>query len=352
MNKHYYQLAAFGCAFILLVGLLAQQLVERNAKHHTQQELALFLALRHAALSDVFASMATEVKSASHNHMLPNATHQLSAIWRQLSEQEKHNLLSNIQVNKASAQHSPHVKTYLAEHQMFEPYAKQLIQHFGYYDLFLISPEGDVVYSYAKEADFGSNLKHGPYAQSSLADVFNQAMQDDTTQMIVSDYRPYAPSQNIPAIFCAHPVIKNGKTVGVMALQIPTELINQTMKFSAGMGKTGETYLVGQDYLMRSQSRFTQDDTVLKTKVETKAVKDALNHQTAKMITKDYRGIPVFSSYMPFQFGQQSWVMLAEKDVAEVVEPIRAWWLKAILIALMSYLLILFALFNDVVKPK
>ena len=49
--------------------------------------------------------------------------------------------------------------------------------------------------------------------------------------------------------------------VGVLAFQLPVDEINNVMTgnrqwSSDGLGKSGETYLVGQDYLMRSVSRF------------------------------------------------------------------------------------------------
>ena len=42
----------------------------------------------------------------------------------------------------------------------------------GYYDLFLITPAGRVVYSSAKEVDFATMLAGGPYSDTSLAEVY------------------------------------------------------------------------------------------------------------------------------------------------------------------------------------
>ena len=44
------------------------------------------------------------------------------------------------------------------------------------------------------------------------------------------------------------------------------------MDYTAGMGETGETYVVGEDYLMRSASRFSETSTVLQQRGETEAV--------------------------------------------------------------------------------
>lgn len=77
-----------------------------------------------------------------------------------------------------------------------------------------------------------------------------------------------------------------------------------------------------------------------------------LHDQTGDIVMKDYRGTPVFSAYKPFKFGRQDWAMLAEKDVAEVVEPISQWWITSTLMALISYLIVLFSLSHDMLEHK
>ena len=91
------------------------------------------------------------------------------------------------------------------------------------------------------------------------------------------------------------------------------------MRFTAGMGDTGETYLVGPDGLMRSQSRFSDTPTLLETKVDNPSVRDGRSGKSGARIVADYRGIPVLSVYAPLDFGGQAFVLLAEIDKAEVL---------------------------------
>ncbi len=42
----------------------------------------------------------------------------------------------------------------------------ELNKQLGFYDVFIINSAGDVIYTAAREADFQSNLIHGPYANS------------------------------------------------------------------------------------------------------------------------------------------------------------------------------------------
>ena len=80
---------------------------------------------------------------------------------------------------------------------------------------------------------------------------------------------------------------------------MPVGRINEIMMNNAGMGESGETYLLGGDHLMRSQSLFSEEDTVGKLKVDTVAVDEVLSGKTDQQIIADYRGIEVLSSYTP-----------------------------------------------------
>jgi len=88
-----------------------------------------------------------------------------------------------------------------------------------------------------------------------------------------------------------------------------------------GLGTSGESYLVGADYLMRSSSRF-QENSILATKVKTKAVEAALKGEESTEIVMDYRGIKVLSSYMKLQLPQLDWVIVSEIDYEEATIPI------------------------------
>ena len=82
-------------------------------------------------------------------------------------------------------------------------------------------------------------------------------------------------------------------------MQIPAEPLNDLMRFTAGMGATGETYLVGPDGLMRSQSRFTDARTLLETKVNNQAVQDGKTGKSGARVVADYRAYQSCPSTLP-----------------------------------------------------
>ncbi|MHA1518418.1 MAG: cache domain-containing protein, partial [Alphaproteobacteria bacterium] len=214
---------------------------------------------------------------------------------------------------------------YSQYHRAFHSWARRFLEHFGYYDAFLINPRGDIIYSVAKERDFATSLKTGPYRKSPLADVFHRAMVNPSAAVDFSDFARYAPSGDDPAAFAAHAITKGGQVIGVFAVQIPAEPLNELMQFTAGMRKTGETYLVGADGLMRSQSRFIEKPTLLEVEVDNLSVHEGMAGKSGARIVKDYRGIDVLSVYAPVNFGGQPWILLAEIDRDEAVGTELSW---------------------------
>lgn len=203
------------------------------------------------------------------------------------------------------------------------------VTHNGYYDLFIIDRNGQIIYTQAKESDYQTNLISGPYSSSNLASLYKRVLREGKTAMI--DFAAYAPSNNAPAAFIAAPVIEKSEIVGVVALQLSIEHINKIMQSRQGMGKTGETYLVGPDKRMRSDSYLDPRNhsvlasfagTIKQNGVETKATNAALSGLTSTEVIIDYNGNPVLSAYAPFKVFDITWALIAEMDEAEVMEPI------------------------------
>ncbi|MEI4551938.1 methyl-accepting chemotaxis protein [Pseudoalteromonas spongiae] len=205
-----------------------------------------------------------------------------------------------------------------------QDYFKRFIETNQYYDLFLIDLNGDIFYSVAKESDYQTNLLDGPYAQSGLASLFNETMLNQSFNII--DFSAYAPSNNEPAAFIAQPIRQNGEIKGVIALQLSITKINTLMQQREGMGETGESYIVGQDHRMRSDSFLDPVGRSVKASfagnitdngVSTLAVTKGLNGISNTEIIQDYNDNAVLSAYMPITFGDINWVLISEIDAAE-----------------------------------
>ncbi|WP_371999201.1 methyl-accepting chemotaxis protein (plasmid) [Tistrella mobilis] len=213
--------------------------------------------------------------------------------------------------------------TYSFNHTRYHPGFRDFQQTRGYYDVFLISPQGEVVYTVFKENDFGTSLEQGPWSRTGLAGVFRAARDAGAPgQVALVDFEAYAPSAGAPASFIATPVFDGPRLVGVLAFQMPIGRINDIMQATTGMGRTGETYLVGADGLMRSDSRFGTTSTILVTQVDSPTTRAGLAGKTGMAEIIDYRGHEVLSVHRPIDFEGVRWAIIGEADLAEVLAPV------------------------------
>jgi methyl-accepting chemotaxis protein len=208
---------------------------------------------------------------------------------------------------------------YSQVHAEFHPIFQSYQLAFGYYDVFIFDTEGNLIYSVFKETDFATNLVNGPFADTGLGEAFSGAI---AGEIAWTDFAPYAPSADAPAAFVGHPVLSDGTVIGAVAFQMPIDAISRIMQQQAGLGESGETYLVGPDRLMRSNSRFVEDSTILSLEVDTPSVAAALAGETGVKEVLDYRGVEVVSAYAPVTVFGQEWAILAEIDSAEAYEAV------------------------------
>ena len=246
---------------------------------------------------------------------------------------------------------------YADTHADYHPTFRSFLEKFSYYDIFLVdSQNGDIVYSVSKETDFGTSLKTGPYRNSNLAKAFQLANQPDLpSDTFFVDFEPYLPSFNAPAAFIASPIYTDGQQLGELIFQIPVNRINDVMTggeqwSEQGLGESGETYLVGPDFTIRSASRFFSENpegylksleglgypaqklaqlrryktSILNQNVNTDAALYALAGERGTRIIEDYRKVAVLSSYGPLDFGEARWAVIAELDTKEAFTPVRA----------------------------
>ena len=272
--------------------------------------------------------------------------------------------------------------SYASYHAKYHPYLKDFLEKFGYYDIFLVDADtGMVVYSVFKELDYATSLKNGPYASTALGQAFKKALElGPDEQVAMVDYAPYLPSYESPASFMAAPISLNGSKKGVLIFQMPVDRINQIMTFEkkwmeAGLGDSGEAYLVGPDKRLRSESRFLVEDKAayLEMLAETHAiddksrnlierkgtalgilpvnshgVEDALAGKSGFDIITDYRGTHVLSAFAPLDIAGLNWAILAEIDEVEAFAPANqlsnSLWLYGLsILVVVALLAVLFA---------
>ena len=113
---------------------------------------------------------------------------------------------------------------------------------------------------------------------------------------------------------------KDSEPIGVIISKIRTSELDKILLDRSGLEQTGEIYLVNDDFLMISESRFVEN-AVFNQKVETLGVIECFeNDKEMQGLYQDYRGIWILgSTYCAKDLGL---VLLAEIDEQEILEPV------------------------------
>ncbi len=293
-----------------------------------------------------------------------------------------HPYLTMQEYAKAESDPSSYSQTHARLHGLFS----RAVKIFGFEDLMLVDAETlDIVYSYQKTAEFGTNLSDGPYAKTNLGDrVRKISAARDRDDFKIADFEPYRPSLGLPMGFAMSPIFDGSRMIGILVLQFPIETFNRVLSGDynwrgEGLGDTGEVYVVGPDRTFRSRSRpmYANPDRFIETlktsgasssvveavktrgtamnilPVNTESVEEAFLGRSGIRRVRNYLGKPVLSAYGPLELDSLRWAVIAEVDEAEAEAPVREFGRKAIIVSsAMALLVSVLALISSYLLTK
>jgi class 3 adenylate cyclase len=276
---------------------------------------------------------------------------------------------------------------YSRVHETFHPTLRRLIQTFGFAGIYLIDIEtGAIVYTEGKRPDFATRLSDGHFARTNLGDLFRRVQRAPGRNTVeVEDFQHYLPSFDAPRAFIGAPVFDGGHAIAVLVLRLSPDGINRVMTSGQqwerdGLGKTGEVYLVGPDFRMRSDSRFLlespqlyaeqltkngtppgevatilrENSSILYQKVRSLAAEKALQGDVGTGLLTDYRGVEVLGSWAPLHIAGLDWGIVAKVDRDEAFMPMqhiaRDTLIQTLVILLVITLVVMF-LASSFVRP-
>ncbi len=331
------------------------------AKNHTTVEAAKVLTAHVLAIkeSDVTPEMYADVSRYYQNVFL-----------------NRYNSLATYPINLGAVMPSDYRTVYLqykyvsnrAQNQFTDPYdwshnlyhdeIIEFLHRFSYSNIDIVDAKtGYVVYSGIKSEQFGTNLLIGPYSESVMGRLFKEmrfAGSDLTVQF--ADLEAFIPSLNKPVLLVGAPITEGDKLLAVLIMTVPSEDINMITAGANnwnqdGMGKTGESYIVGKDLRMRSDSRAIAEDFDAYLK-DIKAANDTLTQieqiekqrssilyqhvnnpeilrvfadsQEVVGIGINYRGREVIRSAAPLKIYDLNWAIVAEIETQEAYRPVEA----------------------------
>ena len=256
--------AGVALSMSLIVGLVGFVKLKDQARTYTALQVGETLVQRKAAVEQFYQGLRVSLIELSVNPTTLAAIRRLEFGWH-LAGADPAQKLTDVYItsnpNPAGSRmlldKGDGPLTYNQQHSDFHPAFRNWIQLNGYYDFFLIDPDGNVIYTVDKESDFATNLNTGPEAAGPLASVFKAALADNVHDVHFSDFVSDAPSNGEPAAFAAKAIAaEDGSILGVMAVQLPTATLAAVVNNPLTLGQSGEAVLVGPDGNSRSPSRF------------------------------------------------------------------------------------------------
>lgn len=237
---------------------------------------------------------------------------------------------------------------------------EKLAKQFEYvYDLFLIDLQGNILYTVKQEADFGTNLQRGPYANTRFAQAYRESLSDGKAHF--SDIESYGASKGIVTGFITQPMHDDtGKIIGVMGLQLNMDVLFASLK---GKAEGAQQYLVGSDGLLRTP--IDDRSEVLKRRISTEVFWDwynehgigKKNQDTMTEVAHVYagpNGKEVLGEHRSINLLGVRWAHISEMDqsvVTAVPQRLFTAILIFALITLGSVLIASFIIARRIVKP-
>ncbi len=224
--------------------------------------------------------------------------------------------------SRVFAQYGAYSDAYRAVDARYRNHYERFLEGTGYYDLFLISLDGWIIFSVSHESDFATNLLTGPYRDTGLSQVFRRTM--ETRQNSLSNFGHYAPSYGAIAAFIAVPIFIEGELHGVLALQIYSERVFEVLTNNVGLGESGETVVtrLESDGSALVMAPLREDpDAALKRRILldeplfSQAIQNSLSGQHGGGVITDYRGRPVIAAWR--YLSRMDWGMVVQIDANE-----------------------------------
>ncbi len=261
-------------------------------------------------------------------------------------------------------------------HAIYHPLIRTAASTLNFYDMYMVDPKtGRIIYSVSKEPDFGTSLQAGPYRRSNLAAAAARCAEaPNPTATCLEDFSDYLPSDGKPSAFMAAPVIDHGVVIGVLVVQLSIDEVDTIVTGGRrwrheGFGATGEAYLVGPDFLIRSGPRMffenrdvyfaelkggqtpqkniegirRHDTPVLQQVVDTNASRAAIGGVEGTGEILGYRGIPTLASWGPVRVSGVKWALIAKIDASEAFAPIHKLERELIIVGVIALAVVLIA---------
>jgi len=234
------------------------------------------------------------------------------------------------------AEDSDNGSLYAASHKRFHAGLQLTAEAARVADLYLIDRQGDIIYTVRKSTDFGALLTDPALAGGPLSAVHARAMaaadalafgkpgMPDKPGVSMQDFQLHAPIGEA-AMFIARAVkTESGRVIGTAVFRLSNTVLKTIMQDPTGLARSGDAILVGQDGLLRSESRLdTRAPTLLTKARASEAIPRALSGESGTMLGDDHLGRSALLAYRPIELGDHRVALIVSLEAEEAFAPVR-----------------------------
>lgn len=213
-------------------------------------------------------------------------------------------------------------KPYDRAHTKHHPVLRDYVSANGYGDLLLVNLEGQVFYSVKKRADFAVDVNAPEWNGSILGKAYTTAMSGEAGQAHFFNLEPYAALNDAPVSMIAAPVSVGSKVLGVAIYEAPQEKINSVLAKYAGLGETGNVFLVDADGQIQNDSVRSSGADVFSAALQRPEMKAVIGGEAQFTEVLDVNGRAMFAAVVPFDFMSQRYGLVVVQSKSEVLAPL------------------------------
>jgi signal transduction histidine kinase/HAMP domain-containing protein len=278
-----------------------------------------------------------------------------------ISAKDENNLSTEIATNPnlEPSIRAAFVKTMFAEvMDRYHPAIQGVVRRNDYSDLLLIDNAGNVVYTYHKRWDLGTNVFRGWQATGALKKAYLGAWYspipedrpDGVDRVMITDLERYAGAYNLPVLFMSCAIADRlGSRQAVLVHEVASHELTDIVTFEkhwpeVGLGNTGQAYIIGPDHLLRTESRFLDQlpdtatvatsnldgtpgarSSVLAAPLNNLATErlfsDDANVNSGEVTFLDERGHEALGLFAPIAIPDLDWGLVIRVDTTEAFQP-------------------------------
>ncbi|KKM27225.1 hypothetical protein LCGC14_1576870, partial [marine sediment metagenome] len=230
----------------------------------------------------------------------------------------------------------------------------------SYYEVVVLDENGTIILQ-SNDPEW-TGYTHSLGTDQSSKEYFiacsDPANKNNGDYVFLSDFRFAGDGETIQIVAASPILSENSLFAGIVVMYINSEWLHNLMQNTEGLGVSGETYLINQDLLWITTSKFdyytqvknydTIEDTIMTESVSTKGIVAcfAAKADLTKASNPDYRGIAVMGAYRYLEINNEGnpWVLIAEIDVSEALTvPTNLMWISIVIVIIAVSIIVVFA---------